>query len=133
MKISFLLWKKLYSIQPVWYTAKLDMFYAIYLALTKEMAQKWHLWQELLKSTSKIGKPSYDQITWCRQQSEGINNTVMEDLNLWPIFLFFLIGIYSMQGWIATIRHGFTRKRNTKRLKCTGNLFRKNLQLKDVC
>ena len=30
-------------------------------------------------------------------------------------------------------RHGVTRKRNTKRLRPTGNLFRKNLQLKDVC
>ena len=45
---------------------------------------------------------------------------------------FFLIGIRSMQGRTATIRHGVTRKRSTKRLKHTGNLFRKNLQLKDV-
>ena len=30
-------------------------------------------------------------------------------------------------------RHGVTRKRKTKRLSHTGNLFRKNLQLKDVC
>ena len=28
---------------------------------------------------------------------------------------------------------GVTRKRSTKRLKHTENLFRKNLQLKDVC
>ena len=35
-----------------------------------------------------------------------------------------------MQGWTATIRH---TKRNTKRLKHTGNLFIKNLQIKDVC
>ena len=40
---------------------------------------------------------------------------------------------YSMQGWTATARHGVTRKRITKRLQHTGNLFRKNLQLKDVC
>ena len=33
-----------------------------------------------------------------------------------------------MQGWIAT-RGGVTRKRSTERLKHTGNLFRKNLQL----
>ena len=45
----------------------------------------------------------------------------------------FLIGIPSMQGSTATTRHGVTWKRNTKRLKHTGNLFRKNLQLKDVC
>ena len=47
--------------------------------------------------------------------------------------IFFLIGIHSMQGRTTTTRHGVTRKRNSKRLKHTGNLFRKNLQLKDVC
>ena len=46
---------------------------------------------------------------------------------------FFLIGIHSKQGWTATRRHEVTRKRNTKRLRHTGKLFRKNLQLKDVC
>ena len=45
----------------------------------------------------------------------------------------FLIGIHSMQGWAATTMHGVTRKRSTKRLEHTGNLFRKNLHLKDVC
>ena len=33
----------------------------------------------------------------------------------------FLIGIHSMKGWTATTRHGVTRKRNTKRLRHTGN------------
>ena len=37
---------------------------------------------------------------------------------------------HSKQGWTATIRHGVTRKRTTKRLKHGGNLFKKNLQLK---
>ena len=46
---------------------------------------------------------------------------------------FFLIGIHSMQGWTPTTRHRVTRKRSTKRLQHTGNLFRKNLQLKDIC
>ena len=36
-----------------------------------------------------------------------------------------------MQGRTASIRHGITRKRNTKRLTNTGNLFRNNLELKD--
>ena len=45
---------------------------------------------------------------------------------------FCLIRIHSMQGWTVTLRHGVTRKRSTKRLRHTGNLFRKNLQLKDV-
>ena len=46
---------------------------------------------------------------------------------------FFLIGIHSMQGWAATTRHGVTRKEAQKGLQETENLFRKNLQLKDVC
>ena len=45
----------------------------------------------------------------------------------------FLVRIHSIQGLTATTRHGVTNKRNTKRLRQTGNLFRKNLQLKDVC
>ena len=46
---------------------------------------------------------------------------------------FFFIGIHSMQSWIATTRDEVLRKRSTKRLKHTGNLFRKNLKLKCVC
>ena len=38
-----------------------------------------------------------------------------------------------MQGLIATTRHRVTRKRSTKRLKYTGNLLEKNLELKDAC
>ena len=39
-----------------------------------------------------------------------------------------------MQDWTATTKHGVTKKRSTtKRLKHTGKLFRKNLQLKDAC
>ena len=68
--------KNLFCIQPLWCTAKLDKFLEIYLVLAKEMAQIWHLWQELLKSTSKIWK------------SEGINNyIVIEDKNLWQILV----------------------------------------------
>ena len=40
------------------------------------------------------------------------------------LFLFFLIGIHSMQGLTATTRHGVTKKRSTK--KITGN--RKSVQ-----
>ena len=46
---------------------------------------------------------------------------------------FFLIGIHPMQGWTATTRHGVTRKEAQKGLQGIENLFRKNLQLKDVC
>ena len=42
-------------------------------------------------------------------------------------------GIHSMPGWTATTRHGVTRKRSTKRLKHTGNLFRKNIEFIGVC
>ena len=37
-----------------------------------------------------------------------------------------------MQGSTLTTKHEVTRKRSTKRLKYTGNLFRKNLQLTDI-
>ena len=47
-------------------------------------------------------------------------------------FFVFLIGIHSMQGWTATMRYGVTWKEAQKRLQDTENLFRKNLQLKDV-
>ena len=39
-----------------------------------------------------------------------------------------------MQGGIATTRHGVLKEKEPqKRLRHTGNLFRKNVQLKDVC
>ena len=38
-----------------------------------------------------------------------------------------------MQGSTATMTQEVTRKSSTKELKQTGNLFRKNLQLKVVC
>ena len=38
-----------------------------------------------------------------------------------------------MQGGTATTRYGVKRKGAQKRLQATENLFRKNLQLKDVC
>ena len=46
---------------------------------------------------------------------------------------FFLIGIHSMQGWIATMRHGVTKKKKDKNFKAnlllrdTGNLFGKDI------
>ena len=51
--------------------------------------------------------------------------------NHWNFF--FLIEIHSMQGWTTTTRHGVIGKRSTTRLQHTGNLFRKTLQLKDLC
>ena len=46
---------------------------------------------------------------------------------------FFLIVIHSMHDWTATARHGVKRKRSTKWLKHTENLFRKYLQLIGAC
>ena len=34
-----------------------------------------------------------------------------------------------MESWAATTMYGVTRKRSAKRLKHTGHLFRKNLQV----
>ena len=60
-------------------------------------------------------------------------NGLFQDNLFWVGQYLFLIGIHSMQGSTVTTRHGVTRKRSTKRLKHTGNPFRKNLQLKDIC
>ena len=49
------------------------------------------------------------------------------------VCLFVLIGIPSMQGGTANTKHEVTRKRSTKRFEHTGNLFRKKLQLEDIC
>ena len=51
---------------------------------------------------------------------------------VWRAYIvFFIIWIHSIQGYTAIMRYGVTRKRK-KRLKCTGNLFIKNLQIKSV-
>ena len=52
---------------------------------------------------------------------------------VFPFLFFFKIEIHSMQGRTATTRYEVARKRSTKRLKHTGNLFTKNLQLIGVC
>ena len=38
-----------------------------------------------------------------------------------------------MQGYTATTRHGVTRKEAQTGLQDTENLFRKNIELKNVC
>ena len=60
----------------------------------------------------------------------GLKGTRHYEFPKMPSFL--LIGVHSMQDWTATARHGVTRKRRTKRLQDTGNLFKKKLQLRDV-
>ena len=54
------------------------------------------------------------------------NEATSRKMSLLPIF-FLLIGI----GMVTT-KHGVTRKSNARRLRHTGNLSRKNVQLKDV-
>ena len=49
------------------------------------------------------------------------------------VVVIIITGIHSMQDWIATTRHGVTRKIRTKILTHIGNLLRKNLQLNGVC
>ena len=64
----------------------------------------------------------------------SFRSVLTHDLTYWDSFSLqvglmkhiFLIGNHSMQGWTTTARHGVTRKRATKRLKHTENLFRKN-------
>ena len=75
--------KMLYCIQPFSCTAKVGTFNAICLVLTKEMTQIWHLWQDLLKSTSE----NLAIIWWLDSGNslEGISHIVMEGLNLWQI------------------------------------------------
>ena len=74
--------KKLFCIQPLWCTAKLDRFYAINLVLTKGNGSEMTFvaWATKIK----LWKPSYDWMTWCGQQSEDINYIVMEDLKKHP-------------------------------------------------
>ena len=96
------------------------VFFKILSSLFAESNLKW----KTLQLSIFLCKPH----TWENSDSQvtGKNALVQSD------FLFFLIGIHSMQGWTATTRHGVTRKRTTKRLKHARNLFRENLQLKGI-
>ena len=93
-KLSFMKKVVLHIFTLIQYKAR-QVLYAIYLVLTREMAQEWHLWHELLKSTSNIWKPSYDWVTLFKKQSEGINYIVMKDLNLWQILAEILLELLS--------------------------------------
>ena len=92
----------------------------------------WHSHDTRWSNPGSLKIPSYHIKTYGRY---SMLNTiyVWNHLQKCHQNVFFLIGIHSIQSWTATTRHGVTRKRNTKRLRHTGNLFRKNLQLKDVC
>ena len=68
-----------------------------------------------------------------RQQTKkkNKNRNRKGDRRFFLTFFYYYWDSHSMQGWTATTWHGVTRKRSTKRLEYTVNLFRKNLQLKD--
>ena len=70
---------------------------------------------------------------WKWKTDPLIKNICSKFLSFIVIYLFFLIGNHSMQGWTTIARHGATRKRSAKSLKHTGNLFRKNLWLIGAC
>ena len=102
---------------------------------------RWKLKKLFNKKTLSTWKVRQDKIQYWHIKlesnpsgSKDLNDpyTIKFHLSLWKdsFSLFFKIGIHSRKGWT---RHGVARKRSTKRLKHTGNMFRKNLQLKDVC
>ena len=58
-----------------------------------------------------------------------LNNPVLNKILYLVVF-----SLYFFFNWDSLhARHGVTTKRSTNRLEHTGNLFRKNFQLKDVC
>ena len=65
-------------------------------------------------------------------QLNKFNKIIQFQFLLYIIDIFSFFNCDSMQGRI-TVRHGVARKRSTKRLKHTENLFRKKLQLTGVC
>ena len=54
----------------------------------------------------------YFKKSWKREAEGGGDHQMGGDST--SHYDFFLIGIHSMKGWTATIRHGVTRKRSTK-------------------
>ena len=84
----------------------------------------------------------YDVMNWLAQISRckfwnNPKNALYYIIKLGQVihrqYKIFWTGVHSMQGWTGATKHRVTRKRSTKRLKHTGNLFRKNLPLIGVC
>ena len=91
---------------------------------------QWQFWAKM-KIMAQWDHSPYFILPHYKLDQENIGNESV----YWYLSKFFFkkIEIYSMQGWTATMIHGVTRKRSAKRLKHTGNLFRKNLQIRGVC
>ena len=90
-----------------------------------------YVWQILGRGAFLPPPHIREQLQKCPSRIGLINNISFSGQISQKRLDFFKIGIHSMQGWIATTRHGVKRKRSTKKLKHTGNLFRNNIKLKD--
>ena len=124
---------------------------------TDSWFQKWHEeFRGFLSNHWKFKKFYFDELflsnvyeVWAKKYRGVIfhdTEVIFQNLNQpWPcgfkngmsnwvifLFSFFFIGIHCTQSWTRTTRHGVTRKRCAKRLKYTGNLYRKNLQLTGI-
>ena len=93
------------------------------------------LWSLFLRNTYRwrLFLTKLQATACCFAQKIDLFNVFFQNCCIHTLLRFFLIRIHCMQGLTVTTRHGVTRKKRRKRLKHTGNLFTKNLQLKDVC
>ena len=111
-----------------WRLAEMPQFLLTSWGLKNDICQRWNLfwmhdsWWHSWKYSTQLSYTPY-----LRFMDKIILIFKPEFVTWGFFFFFFLIGIHSMQG---STRHGVTRKRSRKRAKHTGNLFRKNLQLK---
>ena len=109
---------------------------ALDLTATKVLQGYLMQWLSLFRNTvfTLFSKNNFSLWWSLSKQYKSCLITLLHEDREWVMFIFFfLIWIHSMQGWTATTRHGVTWKINTKGLRHTGNLLRKNLPLKDVC
>ena len=79
-----------------------------------------------LSSPSLCSRPdAFNFRVWLGKQNMAMKIPILILLYFCLLcWLFFLIGIHSIQGWTATMRHGVTRKEAQKRLQDTENLLR---------
>ena len=123
---------------------------------TDSWFQKWHKeFRGFLSNHWKFKKFYFDELflsnvyeVWAKKYRGVIfhdTEVIFQNLNQpwpcgfkngmsnWVIFLFsFFFHRDSLHAKLRTTRHGVTRKRCAKRLKYTGNLYRKNLQLTGI-
>ena len=84
--------------------------------------------------TVNLNQLSFKKLSFKNIQGLSSNSTDCESfLESKSTNIFLKIEIHSMQVWTASTKYGVTRKRSSKRVKHTENLFRKNIQVKSVC